>query len=273
MMKTLNSGLRAGLCLIIALLFTNQTYAQRINVNPTILNYNAPSGGSAVQLITLTNLSDQDQTYQLSLGDWRRDSVGGHQYFAPGTTGRSCAPWITFDNPTVSVAAGKSKEVRVTLNAPQAAAPDEMKWAMIFIQNVVEQNGGAGKNAKMAATIKEVYRIGVHVYQTPPEANIKAAKAISLERDKTEANAYNFTMNNTGKSMLECKVRLVLTNLADGSEIKLDESEFPVFPDGHRILKLTVPNTVPKGKYSMLAILDYDPDMPLEAIEKPLEIK
>ncbi len=266
-------AIRTSLCLIAALLTASGSYAQRINVNPTILNFSTPSGGSAVQLITLTNLSDQEQTYQLSLGDWRRDSIGGHQYFPPGSTGRSCARWISFDNSTVTVAAGKSKEVRVTLSPPQAADPAEMKWAMIFVQNVVEQNGGAGKSAKMAATIKEVYRIGVHIYQTPPDARVKGAKAISLEPDKTASNAYNFMINNTGKSMLECKVRLVLTNLTDGSEIKLDESEFPVFPDGQRIVKLTIPTTVPKGKYSMLAVLDYDPDMPLEAIEKPLEIR
>lgn len=273
-MKRLSFGLTTGICLLLFLLFSQQTIAQRINVNPTILNFNAPTGGSAVQLITITNLSEKEQTYQLSLGDWRRDSVGGHQYFAPGTTKRSCSPWLTFDNSTVTVEAGKSKEVRVTMNVPQDEAnTKDMKWAMIFIQNVVEQTGNNTSNAKMAATIKEVYRIGVHVYQTPPTAKVKEAKAISLEADKVEKNAYNFMMNNTGKSMLECKVRLVLTNLADGAETKLDEFEFPVFPEAKRIVKLTIPPTVPKGKYSMLAILDYDSDMPLEAIEKPLEIK
>lgn len=273
-MKRFSLGLTTGLCLLILLLFSQQSSAQRINVNPTILNFNAPTGGSAVQLITVTNLSDKEQTYQLSLGDWLRDSVGGHQYFAPGTTKRSCSSWLTFDNSTVTIEPGKSKEVRVTLNAPnENTATEDMKWAMIFIQNVVEQTGNTTSNAKMAATIKEVYRIGVHVYQTPPAAKKKEAKAISLEADKVEKNAYNFLMNNTGKSMLECKVRLVLTNLADGSETKLDEFEFPVFPEAKRIVKLTLPATLPKGKYSMLAVLDYDADMPLEAIEKPIEIK
>ncbi|HEY0895948.1 MAG TPA: Fn3-like domain-containing protein [Sphingobacteriaceae bacterium] len=273
MMKQLSQGLTFSLCLLFALLIAQPSYAQRINVNPTILNFGTPAGGSAVQLITLTNLSDQEQTYQLNLGDWRRDSVGGHQYFAPGTTKRSCSPWLSFDNSTVTIAPGKSKEVRVTMNAPQSADPAEMKWAMIFIQNVVEQSGSSEKSSKMAATIREVYRIGVHVYQTPPDAKVKSAKAVALEPDKNEKNAYNFMMNNTGKSMLECKVRLVLTNLADGKEIKLEETEFPVFPEGQRIVKLTIPDSVPKGKYSMLAVMDYDPDMPLEAIEKPVEIK
>jgi hypothetical protein len=137
----------------------------------------------------------------------------------------------------------------------------------------LEQTGDDAKGAKMKATIREVYRIGIHIYQTPLALKQKEARAISLEPDKNEKTIYNFSLVNTGKAMLECKARLLLTNLSNGEEIKLDETEFPVFPDGKRIVKLEIPATVPKGKYSMLAILEYDPDMPLEAIESSVDIK
>ena len=260
-------------CLIFLLLLSFKASAQRINVNPTILSFNANAGGISTQIITITNLSDKKQAYQLSLGDWLRDSTGGHKYYPAGTIGRSCSKWIAFDNSLVEIEPQQSRDVRVTLTTPSNPKEvDEMKWSMIFIQNVFEQTGDNNKSAKMKATIREVYRIGIHVYQTPVAVNKKEARALALEPDKTEKNVYNFSMANTGKTMLECKARLLLTNLSNGEEVKLDEVEFPVFPDGKRIVKLQIPTTVPKGKYSMLAILEYDSDMPLEAIESSIEI-
>lgn len=262
------------ICILILMLLSSALKAQRINVNPTILSFKANAGGISTQIITITNLSDKTQHYQLTLGDWLRDSLGGHKYFQPGTLNRSCSAWISFDNSTVEIEPQKSRDVRVTLTVPEGAkAVDEMKWSMIFIQNVLEQTGDGKNEAKMKATIREVYRIGIHVYQTPSAIVQKEARALSLIADTAAKNTYNFSLANTGKTMLECKARLLLTNLSNGAEIKLDEIEFPVFPDGKRIVKLVLPDTLPKGKYSMLAILEYDPDMPLEAIESSVEIK
>lgn len=271
----INKFLSLWLGILVFTFVTTSALAQRINVNPTVLSYNVNDPGvSSTQTITITNLSDKKQAYQLSLGDWLRDSIGGHKYYAPGALSRSCSAWISFDNSLVEIEPQKSRDVRVTINTPSdPKALNEMKWAMIFIQNVLEQTGDENKGGKMKATIREVYRIGIHVYQTPAAAAAKEAKAISLKPDNTEKNVYNFTMQNTGKAMLECKVHLVLTNLANGAETKLDDFEFPVFPEGKRIVKLPLPATLAKGKYSMLAVLDYDPDMPLEAVESNLEIK
>ena len=256
------------------MLLSAAVQAQRINVNPTILNFNTNPGSISTQIITITNLSDKVQNYQLTLGDWLRDSLGGHKYFPSGTLDRSCSSWLSFDNSTVQIDPQKSRDVRVTMTVPaDAKAASEMKWSMIFIQNVLEQTGDENNTAKMKATIREIYRIGIHVYQTPSAIVQKEARALALVPDAVEKNTYNFSLVNTGKTMLECKARLLLTNLSNGQEIKLEEVEFPVFPDGKRIVKLAVPDTIPKGKYSMLAILEYDPDMPLEAIESNVDIK
>ncbi|MBC8054105.1 MAG: Fn3-like domain-containing protein [Sphingobacteriaceae bacterium] len=266
---------RFNTSLLLCLLLYTTAYGQRLNVNPTILSFNLSDAGAvSTQTITVTNLSDKKQTYQLSLGDWIRDSIGAHRYYAPGAMSRSCARWITFDNPTVEIESQQSRDVRVTLQAPaDQNALKEMKWAMIFIQNVLEQTGNEGAAPKMKATIREVFRIGLHVYQTPVTVTEKSAKAIAVTQSKSEPNVYNFSMVNTGKVMLECKIKSVLTNLVSGDEIKLEEYEIPVFPGADRILKLAIPPTVPKGKYSMLTVLDYDADKPLEAVETNIVVQ
>jgi hypothetical protein len=209
----------------------------------------------------------------LSIGDWLRDSVGSHKYFPAGTLSSSCANWVKLDNAIVEVEAKQTKDVRVTMNAPTDPEQfKQMRWAMLYVQNAAEQAGNTTAASRVTAKVVEVYRFGVHIYQTPPQLTSHEARALSLAPD-TLKNTYNFTMINTGSTQLTCKARLELTNIETGKEIKLEETEFPVFPGAKRTVQLVLPADVPKGKYSMLALLDYDSSMPLEGVELNIEIK
>jgi len=262
-------------CLITLVLFSaSAARAQRVSINPTILSYNVSPGEISTQTISIINLSDQKQSFELSLGDWLRDSVGSHKYFPVGTLENSCANWIKLDNTIVEVEAKQTKDVRVTMNSPSDPTQfKQMKWAMLYVQNAAEQAGAAGTTAKTTAKLVEVFRFGIHIYQTPPKLTDHSAKAISLIPDPVEKSTYDFSMVNTGSTQLTCKARLELTNIENGKEIKLEDTEFPVFPGAKRTVQLALPPTVPKGKYSMLALLDYDSSMPLEAVELSIEIK
>jgi hypothetical protein len=260
--------------LIIFMLFsTTVLHAQRVSINPTILSFNVSPGETSTQTISIINLSDQKQSFELSLGDWLRDSLGSHKYFPVGTLKTSCANWVKLDNAIVEVEAKQTKDVRVTMIGPADTSQfKEMKWAMLYVQNATEQAGNAAPSGKVTAKLVEVFRFGIHIYQTPPKLTNRSAKAISLTPD-TLKNTYNFAMVNTGSTQLTCKARLELTNIANGKEIKLEEVEFPVFPGAKRTVQLSIPADIPKGKYSMLALLDYDASMPLEAVELGIEIK
>jgi hypothetical protein len=259
---------------VVAFMLPAIAHAQRVSINPTILNYNVSAGETSTQTITIINLSEQKQAFELSLGDWLRDSLGSHKYLPVGSTKNSCANWVKLDNNIVEVEAKQTKEVRITLNAPADPAQfKEMKWAMLFVQNVTEQAGDKAAAGKVTAKLTEVFRFGIHIYQTPPTVTNKEAKALSLKQDSLDKKAYNFAIMNTGGTQLTCKARLELTNIETGKEIKLEDVEFPVFPGAKRIVQLPLPADIPKGKYSMLALLDYDTSMPLEAVEQSIEIK
>jgi len=256
------------------LLNASVAMAQRVSINPTILSFNVKAGEISTQTISIINLSDQKQTFELSLGDWLRDSIGSHKYFPTGTLETSCSNWINLDNTIVEVEAKQTKDVRVTMNSPSDPAQfKQMKWAMLYVQNAAEQSGNTTAAGKTTAKLVEVFRFGIHIYQTPPQLTDHAAKAISLIPDPVEKSTYDFSMINTGSTQLTCKARLELTNIENGKEIKLEDTEFPVFPGAKRTVQLVLPPNIPKGKYSMLALLDYDTSMPLEAVELSIEIK
>lgn len=254
--------------------FAGISHAQRVNINPTLLNFNAGTGETTTQTLTISNVSDEKQVFQLTVGDWLRDSLGNHQYLPSGKLRRSCAPWISLDNSFIELEPRTAKDIRITLVAPtDSASLKEMKWAMLFIQSVKEQVGNKKKKGKVNAVINEIFRFGIHIYQIPPGVHNYAAKATSLQADKQTKGLYQFSMENTGNIMLQCHAHLELTNMDTGEEIRLESTEFPIFPEAKRTIPLQLPANLKKGRYSVLALLEYHEDLPLEAIEITIEVK
>lgn len=267
--------MKCRLCTLFALVIVSlNASAQKVGIQPSILEFHLAPAGTESQVIKINNLSDTKVSFQAYLADWLRDSTGAHHYYKPDTLDRSCASWITINKNFIEVEPGKSEELLVRLQAPSDTELfKRMKWAMLFLQSAEEQDSADRKNKQFNTKIKELLRVGIHIYQTPPAVTKMSAKAITLKPVDTEKNAYDFQMVNTGETMLQCKAQLALTNVETGKEIKLDKVEFPVFPDGKRTVRLVIPDSVPKGKYSALAILDIGEDASLEAIERTIEVK
>jgi len=243
-----------------------------LGVHPTILDFRLGGGQSESRAIHLTNNSPNKIQLRMYLNDWLRDTMGGHQYFRADTLGQSCAKWITLDKNFVELEPGKSTDVTVKLSVPDGAdATAMMKWAMLFIETVEEQNNVKEKGTQ--AAVRNVLRIGVHIYETPPTLTEKGIKVYDLMPVKNTNNVYQVLCQNTGKIMVECKSFIELNNLADGSQIKLDPVEFPMFPNQKRYVMFELPASLPKGKYSALAVLDGGEDVALEAVEGTIEVK
>jgi P pilus assembly chaperone PapD len=258
---------------ILALVCMSTTFAQRFAIQPGILNFQVEPGNTQTQVIRITNITDKKVTFQAYLADWLRDSLGGHEYYRPDTLKRSCASWVVLNKNLVEVAPMGTEELLVVLRGPaDAKSFEEMKWAMLFLQTVQEKDSSAAGGTELKTEVRELMRIGIHIYQTPSAINKTEAKLVSFEADTTK-NAYVFHVENAGQVMLQCKSYVTLTNVTTGQEYKIDRVEFPVFPDGKRYIKFIVPDTVPRGKYSALAILDIGEDEELLALEKSIELK
>lgn len=263
------------LCILAAFTFISlHGSAQKIGIQPSILEFHVTPGIAESQVIRISNNSDTKVSFHTYLADWLRDSTGAHHYFKSDTLNRSCASWINTDKQFIEVLPGKSEEIVVRLQAPlDPAMCKQMKWAMLFLQSAEEQDSADRKSKHFNTKIKELLRVGVHIYQTPPSVAQMSAKAITMKPVPGEKNTYDFYMVNTGETMLQCKAHMALTNIESGREFKLEKIEFPVFPEGQRIVRLVIPATVPKGKYSALAILDIGEDASLEAIERTIEVE
>lgn len=249
-----------------------KVYAQNLGVYPTTLDFSLANAQSEAQVINISNGSDKKVQFRLYLNDWIRDADGGHQYYDANTLPRSCSRWISLNRNFVELDPGKSTQITVKLTVPDSMeATSQMKWSMLFIETVQEQDNMTNKNA--AATVRNLLRIGVHIYQTPPTVTQKEIKILDLKAVDTLPNVYQIACQNTGEIMLECKSYLELTSLAGGKKTRLDATDFPIFPDQKRFITFNLPKDMPKGKYSALGVIDGGEDLSLEAMESVVEIK
>jgi len=266
--------LKISSCIILSVLFLglSKSFAQNLGVHPTTLEYKLSAGQTESQAIHLSNSSPKKVQFRLYLNDWLRDSVGGHIYADPNTLPNSCTRWVNVDKNFVELDPGQSTDVTVRLSLPDSAvANEEMKWSMLFIETVEEQKATQGKGAQ--AAVRNLLRIGVHIYQTPPALTEKSVKVMDLKPVPNTNNVYQMLCSNNGKVMVECRSYIELASLTDGKKIKLEPVEFPMFPAQRRYVSFELPKDLPKGKYSALAVLDAGEDVSLEAVETEVEVK
>lgn len=257
--------------------FLSSTFAfsQTINVFPTIIDFSiGQTGTTQTQSLNITNNSQKSQAVRVYFGDWIRKENGSHEYFEPGSQPFSCANWLSLNTNFAEIPAGGSVQITVSALSPTNQEELEaMKWAMLFIESteVKEKIEDLGEGVR--TKINEIMRIGIHIYQNPPSITKLEAKLESLKPSESNENQYDITILNSGQKMVRTKSYLELTNIDTGVSFHSEIEECPIFPLGKRIVSLQLPAELPKGKYSMLGILDFGDPNSLEAIERIVEIK
>jgi hypothetical protein len=243
-----------------------------IEVKPVTLEFSVTPGSSAARKIFITNALSEKTQFTAYINDWRRDTIGSHVFSDPGKDPRSCALRVSVDKPFFELAPGERQELNVTLLEPlDSLSNSQMSWCMLFIETVKEKKIGGAIGFK--TTIANRYRVGVHVYQTPPEVTEKEIRLLKIESLNDSANRYRLVCQNTGQTQLQCSGYVELFSLQDGSKIRIPSQEFPLFPEQVRYVDFRLPAQIAKGKYTLTGIIDAGNEVALEAGQLTIEIK
>ncbi|MFM8806964.1 MAG: hypothetical protein ACKOD1_06325 [Sphingomonadales bacterium] len=172
-----------------------------IEVKPVTLDFSVTPGSSAARKIFITNSLSEKTQFTVYVNDWRRDTIGSHVFNEPGKDPGSCALRVSVDRPFFELEPGERQELTVTLQEPIDSLGDlQMNWCMLFIETVKEKKLGAATGFK--TTIANRYRVGVHVYQTPPGVTDKEIRLLKIEPLANSTNRYRLICQNTGKTQL-----------------------------------------------------------------------
>jgi hypothetical protein len=245
-----------------------------LEVKPVKIDFHLSKGESASQAIYITNNFQRTMQFKARFSDWIRDSMGGHIYSDPGTQERSCTQWMSFANDVVEVEPGKTKELLIKMKLPDNdSAIQEMKWCLVFLESVKE-NKVYKPSDSSKAHVNTIFRIGIHVLQTPPKLqNQKELEMLSFKSMPGSKNNYQILCKNTGQTELECKSYIELSELKTGKKTVVGPVVFPIFPEQKRYISFTLPSDIEKGKYSVLAVVDAgEDDIPVQASEAVIEV-
>jgi hypothetical protein len=242
-------------------------------VKPVRLFYTLLNGETNIQTVYIINNTNSAKQFNLYLQDWDRDTLGSHNYLPSGTYAHSCAKWVTLNKDFVELKAGEIKEVLVKVKIPDSLdAINEMKWTMLFIQSA-EEKIAPSKTEGFNTSVQNITRIGVHIVQTPPTLKEKELKMLSFTQKPGEKNQYRIICQNIGKVQFDCKTYVELSSVATGEKTTIKKDLFPLFPNQIRYADFKIPETLPKGKYTAVAVADGGDDIPLQASEATIIIE
>ncbi|MBV8251301.1 MAG: hypothetical protein JO154_01740 [Chitinophaga sp.] len=238
---------------------------------PSTIDFQLNSGQTGIGKVVITNFLSTKKQFRIYVDDFVRDSAGGHTYSAGGSIPQSCAKWIQLDRTFFELDTGQTIEIPFKVVAPPDSLSNiEMKWAMLFFETTQEQIVEDAKGVK--TTVMGRLRIGVHIYQTSPSIT---DKDITIEGFKLPTDSNRtcvITCRNTGKTQLLVKSYIELSNTATNERTKLNFPLFPMFPGQKRVLPFQLPNNLPKGKYSLIGVIDAGGDVPIAAVQENIDI-
>ncbi|MFK7904073.1 MAG: Fn3-like domain-containing protein [Chitinophagales bacterium] len=267
-MKTLSQLFFAALFFVFA--FGTQTSAQTFAVKPAKLQYPLEPEQSAYRQITVTNLTDKPQTYNITKGDFMPDEMGNTKRFAAGTTSRSCADWIQITPTTFELAPNESKKIRVSISVPKEIIAT--KWAELYIQQEEELTMlPALADKAMQSQLQAQGRIAVPILQSP-NSNTDF-EAIIKDLRESEKNKYHVDLVNSGDKLILGSIVRTLTNLETGLKKQLPELNIALLPDVTRTIEFPLPTKLDPGMYNLTAIWQLDYQKKPKGVRTQIEVK
>lgn len=247
--------------------------AQDFEVSPLKLFFNAEPGESQTKLVHVKNHNNKRETFILNINDLSIDSKGKLSYVEAGSLKNSIADWIVISPTFFELDPNEEKDISITIQQP--ADDNGSKWGVVMVRTAQEQTSFTVDKG-ISAGINISAKIAVDIYQTP--SNNKAYKAtisnmMEITGESDTLRTFNALINNLSDIITSCNVFLIATDVETAEEFPFPEQEFTMYPKSSRKLELYMPNTLPKGTYSLAAILDYGSKTNLEGTQIIIKVE
>ena len=261
--------------LILLLLILNSIIkGQDFEVSPVIMKFNAEPGQTQILPINIINHSNSNSAFTIFLSDYIVNKEGKRINMPPSSTEHSLVNWISINPPFFEMVPNEEKQIMISIQAP--VGDYSTKWASIYVRSTKEQTAKLA-DKKLLTGVILMPQIEINVIQSPKSNTNYRMKITSLkETSMSNDSLRTFTANvdNLGDKITNCKITLIASNLSTAMEVKLQVIQIRAFPSSPRTIKLQFnKKDLPKGKYSLAAILDYGPQSNLEGTQLMIEVE
>ncbi len=229
--------------------------AQSISMSPTRLFFTGNPGEKITQTATLHNSSDKEYVFNINYKDWVREEDGNKIYTEAGTTDNSNSSWVSTVENSITIPAGTTKEIVVTMQIPATASMSTVTNSMLFFTQLPRQSDQT--QIQNGIGIITLFELGLHIYYTPQANNTKSLEITNISEiiDVIAENrkiAVNIT--NDGNLVNDATVEFEFTNTKTGEEIKLQPTSISMLPATNQVVTFILPQEI-SGNYLGVAIV------------------
>ena len=248
-----------------------------VAVAPSIMRFRAIPGASETKFLTITNDTYKHQNFRLTFADFDLSDQGAARQLPFGEQHEyGLTRWVVADQTFVKLRPGESKKIAITINLPDVPEAYRAAWCMMMVDLEKEREyivpSKTGDN--VALGIIPTYGFGIFIYQNPPNTTINKVEITKFNFTYDDKSRFvNIAVQNVGDGIGFCVVYIELSNLNTGFQERLPLKRITVLPGQTRELDFAFPGDTPKGKYSVMGVLDFGSDTELEAAELEIVVE
>lgn len=276
-MKTNTTSKKFALILLLLSGIYSTLPAQNVSIAPSRLYYKIDAGGYKSQAVTITNSSRVKQSFVITFSDFEAPGTEGKSKFMDaGESENSCSKWLSASPSFFEIEPGQSQQVQVLLQVPNIPEANKVKWSAMKVKLAKEKSKPEMSDQDAVGMgVTETFQFVVHIFQSPPNVTYKNAEILNFKDVTTESDStrvLKLFVKNSGDAILDCASYLEVTNMQTGNEDRVKPFAFTILPGGSRDIKFHLP-PLPKGKYSVLGVVDYGSKENVQAAELELDLK
>lgn len=247
-----------------------------VSVSPSHFHFTQKQGEIKTYDITVKNTTSTAKSFNVNIYDFDMNGKGKSSFLPPGEGKYSLSKWMNISPTFIELKPFTTKKVKVTVSVPSDDNGRKAAWSILMIEQEAPRNNlvNTRKDGNTVAFgIVPTFAFGIFAYQNPPNVltnNIEFTEFKFLENDAV--NKLLIEVQNQGDGIAYCTSYIDLTNLDTGKQQRLRVKNFTIVPDLTRDFVFNLPQTLPKGKYLAIGVLDYESSEEIQAAKLEFEI-
>jgi hypothetical protein len=247
-----------------------------VSVSPSHFHFTQEQGQIKTYDITVKNTTSTAKSFNVNIYDFDMNGKGKSSFLSPGEGKYSLSKWMNISPTFIELEPFKTKKVKVTVSVPSDDNGRKAAWSILMIEQEAPRNNlvNTKKDGNTVAFgIVPTFAFGIFAYQNPPNVltnNIEFTEFQFLENDAV--NKLLLEVQNKGDGIAYCTSYIDLTNLDTGEQQRLRVKNFTIVPDLTRDFIFNLPQTLQKGKYLAVGVLDYESSEEIQAAKLEFEI-
>jgi len=247
-----------------------------VSVSPSHFHFTQEQGQIKTYDITVKNTTSTAKSFNVNIYDFDMNGKGKSSFLPPGDGKYSLSKWMNISPTFIELEPFKTKKVKVTISVPSDDNGRKAAWSILMIEQEAPRNNlvNTKKDGNTVAFgIVPTFAFGIFAYQNPPNVltnNIEFKEFKFLENETV--NKLLIEVQNQGDGIAYCTSYIDLTNLDTGEQQRLRVKNFTIVPDLIRDFVFNLPQTLQKGKYLAVGVLDYESSEEIQAAKLEFEI-